>query len=70
MNNPDYDRIQHEADALSKDEKLQLVLHLIEQVRFPLRYVKPTDLSKHYGTIKWPIDALEYQKQVRAEWDR
>ena len=29
----------------------------------------PTDLSRHVGRLVWPIDGLEYQRQVRGEWD-
>jgi hypothetical protein len=29
----------------------------------------PTDLSRHVGQLRWPIDGLEYQRQVRGEWD-
>lgn len=30
---------------------------------------EPTDLSRHVGGLVWPIDGLEYQRQVRGEWD-
>ncbi|MFH1108953.1 MAG: hypothetical protein V1790_07150 [Planctomycetota bacterium] len=26
----------------------------------------PTDLSRHIGRLRWPIDGLEYQRQVRG----
>ena len=29
----------------------------------------PTDLSRHVGRLRWPIDGLEYQRQVRGEWE-
>ena len=28
-----------------------------------------TDLSRHSGRLRWPIDGLEYQRHVRGEWD-
>lgn len=28
-----------------------------------------TDLSRHVGKLKWPVDGLEYQRQVRGEWE-
>jgi hypothetical protein len=28
----------------------------------------PTDLSRHVGKLAWPVDGLEYQRQVRSEW--
>lgn len=28
----------------------------------------PTDLSAHVGKLDWPVDGLEYQRQVRSEW--
>lgn len=29
----------------------------------------PTDLARHVGRLDWPIDGLEYQRQVRSEWN-
>jgi hypothetical protein len=28
----------------------------------------PTDLSRHAGTLAWPVDGLDYQQRVRSEW--
>jgi len=28
----------------------------------------PTDLARHVGKLDWPVDGLEYQRQVRSEW--
>jgi len=27
------------------------------------------NLAKHFGKLKWGIDGVEYQKNVRSEWD-
>lgn len=29
---------------------------------------KPTDLSKYAGKVKFDIDPVEYQRQIRSEW--
>jgi hypothetical protein len=70
MTNPKYEQVQIEADLLTSDEKLKLALHLMQQVRDPKSLVKPTDLSRFFGAISFPEDALEYQQRVRAEWER
>jgi len=28
----------------------------------------PTDLSRHAGKLDWPLDGLDYQQQIRSEW--
>ena len=30
---------------------------------------RETDLAQHVGKIDWPVDGLEYQQQVRSEWE-
>lgn len=30
----------------------------------------PVDLNRFAGTMQWSEDALEFQRRVRAEWDR
>nr|VFJ93475.1 MAG: hypothetical protein BECKH772A_GA0070896_100575 [Candidatus Kentron sp. H]VFJ94299.1 MAG: hypothetical protein BECKH772B_GA0070898_100594 [Candidatus Kentron sp. H]VFK00910.1 MAG: hypothetical protein BECKH772C_GA0070978_100555 [Candidatus Kentron sp. H] len=30
---------------------------------------KTVDLRKYSGTIDWPVDGMEYQKQCRDEWE-
>jgi len=30
---------------------------------------KESKLSKHVGKLKWDIDAVEYQRKIRNEWD-
>lgn len=27
-----------------------------------------TDLARHAGRVCWPVDGMEYQRQVRGEW--
>ncbi len=29
---------------------------------------KTIDPMKHSNTLDWPVDGLDYQKQVRGEW--
>lgn len=28
-----------------------------------------TNLASHMGRLDWPVDGLEYQRQVRSEWE-
>ncbi len=28
------------------------------------------DINELAGTVKWPVDGLTYQKEIRKEWDR
>jgi capsule polysaccharide modification protein KpsS len=34
-----------------------------------LKSGKPFDAKKHCGKVKWDIDGLTYQKDLRNEWD-
>lgn len=70
MNNPRLDRIRELAEGLAKDEKLELALYLIANANGLKYEAKETDLSRFFGTVHFPVDAMEYQNQVRAEWDR
>lgn len=29
----------------------------------------PTDLARHVGKLKWPVDGLEYQREIRSAWN-
>jgi len=29
----------------------------------------PTDLARHLGKLDWPVDGLEYQRQLRSDWN-
>lgn len=29
----------------------------------------PTDLARHIGKLDWPVDGMEYQREVRGEWN-
>lgn len=69
MNNPELESIRKEMDNLTADEKKELVLYLISDSDSPKYIVKETDLSKYYGTIHFPVDGVEFQNQVRSEWD-
>lgn len=42
------------------------IVEIIEQVKTE----KPSkSLRKHFGVLKRQIDAVEYQKKMRNEWD-
>ena len=29
----------------------------------------PTDLARHIGKLDWPVDGLEYQREIRSTWN-
>lgn len=29
----------------------------------------PTDLARHIGRLDWPVDGLEYQREIRSDWN-
>jgi hypothetical protein len=45
-----------------------------KHVRLMVLLLKPAsektmDPMKYSNTLDWPVDGLDYQKQVRGEWD-
>ncbi len=44
-------------------------LSQINETLKKLRSGKPFDAKKHCGKVKWDIDGLTYQKDLRNEWD-
>lgn len=53
----------------SQSEVLELAGRLIEIAREKGAGPKRGDLSAYRGILKTDIDALEYGRQIRAEWD-
>ena len=53
----------------SQSEVLELAGRLIEIAREKGAGPKRGDLSAYYGILKTDIDAMEYGRQIRAEWD-
>ena len=44
----------------------------LAKVNATLKMLKPGkqfDAKKHCGKVKWDIDGLSYQKNIRSEWD-
>jgi hypothetical protein len=66
----DLNSIKRASADLTNDQMLELAVYLLKRVKRPGYDVQKVDLSKFYGTVKFPEDAIEYQKRVRAEWDR
>ena len=69
MNNPKMESIRREADSLSNEEKRELAFYLISGSESKKYVVKETDLTRFYGTVSFPFEAMEFQNQVRSEWD-
>jgi hypothetical protein len=61
----DVERLQKEAEALSREEQIQLAEILLSNAKQP---GKVTDLSSFSGCIKLTIDPIEYQRAMRSEW--
>ena len=55
-------RIPKDAPASAVDEALKLIANQPKNAR------KGFDPEKYAGKIKFPVDGLTYQKQVRDEW--
>ncbi len=43
--------------------------HKINEVLRKLTQKKKLVAKRHLGKVKWQMDALEYQKKLRNEWD-
>ncbi len=66
--------------SVSQDHKVSIQLpktiepgehEIIVIVDQPLAYTrdKETDLMVFSATLDWPVDGLEYQRQIRDEWE-
>ncbi|MFI5385114.1 MAG: hypothetical protein ACHQ50_03245 [Fimbriimonadales bacterium] len=68
MESPILKQIEQQAELLSQAEVLDLVSRLVDiaKEKAPARQ---TDLSKYSGILKHGPDPLEFQRQIRAEWD-
>lgn len=61
--------IEEKIQQLSEDEMLQLAASLIQAARTKSGERKTIDWSKFRGVLKGDFDPLEYQRQIREEWD-
>ena len=62
--------IEAEVEGWSQAEVLDLVGRLVDIAREKGTGPKVGDLSRYRGILKTDIDPMEYQRQIRAEWDR
>ena len=67
MSNRDLRAIQHDAEALTPQEQLQLAEYLMAKARSST-LKECGDLSEFKGSIQLTVDPVEYQKSVRADW--
>lgn len=70
MNNPKVTEIKKELERLSAAEQIELAHHLLAANRTSRFPTKVVDLNRHAGRIQFAGDALEWQHQMRVEWDR
>lgn len=69
MGTPTKQSIEDEVGTWSQAEVLDLATRLIEIARDKATSRKATDLSEYRGILKTDLDPMEYQRQIRAEWD-
>ncbi len=61
-----YETLSAMLKGLPKEE-----VEIIEQPQTEkVKEDEPFDINQFAGTIDWPVDGLQYQKKMRAEWDR
>lgn len=60
--------IENAAEALSIEEKRQLLEFLAARVNGGPVHRNPSDLRGFAGAIRLPEDPLEWQQRVRGEW--
>ncbi|AIE84737.1 hypothetical protein [Fimbriimonas ginsengisoli] len=61
--------IENEVRNWSKAEVLDLASRLIAIAQGKPEPSKTGDLTRYYGILKTDFDPMEYQRQIRAEWD-
>ncbi len=62
--------IEQQLPNLSQSEILRLAARLIALAQERVKGRAESDLSKYSGILKPDVDPLQFQKQIRAEWDR
>ncbi len=73
MSQATFDNILKQVELLSMTEQMELIAHVVQQLKNQLPFNKPTKakelLEKTYGI--WQLeDGLEYQQKLRSEWDK
>lgn len=53
-------------DVYGKHVRLMV---LLPQTDSEFSFGKSIDPMKYSNTLDWPVDGLDYQKQVRGEWE-
>lgn len=72
-----YNEIRNQVETLNPDEQLQLLEELAALVRRRVKSEPESsnqnlpgpDLERWRGILPAQMDALEFQKQIRREWD-
>lgn len=70
MKNPNLDDIRNEVAKLSREDQVELALQILHGGEQSSPSAQEISLSDLKGNGRFPIDALLWQQQVRAEWDR
>ena len=61
--------IEAAADALSLEQKQELLRFLTSRVNGEQKAKSPSELSAFVGTLQLPEDPLAWQQRVRGEWE-
>ena len=69
MESPIVKQIEAEATSLTQAEELDLVGRLIEVAKAKGGPVIESDLARYRGILKTNLDPMDFQRQIRAEWD-
>lgn len=70
MESPIVKSIEQQLPNLSQAEILGLAARLIALAQERVKSPAESDLSKYSGILKPDVNPLQFQKQIRAEWDR
>jgi len=61
----DVERLRKEAEALPREEQLQLAEILLANTKLTSNNA---DLDSFWGCLTLTIDPLEFQRSIRSEW--
>ncbi|HVL40093.1 MAG TPA: hypothetical protein VM328_11945 [Fimbriimonadaceae bacterium] len=66
----DLQELQRRADALSREEQLQLANYLLTKAQPAVQGFQPNGsaLMRYFGKIDFKGDPVEIQRKMRAEW--
>lgn len=72
MNTARYEQIVEQVALLTQQEQIALMAVILERMRTQTSDAEPhrASINDFRGLLSGETDGLDYQKQLRAEWDR